>query len=448
MALDERIALTLYDRMFEVISGGDPAAGMPSAFDSKNTMFVMAQRGMVLNGADYRNPWSPGNTDGNMSAAANISSVVDDIPGLSPNYAPIGGTVSDVYRKMVEGVKNHEPPPSAADQAKRDELKKVLVEQGKDDEGRVIERPTALADAEQKAADNYADAFMAYVATWAAAQADPQLKKVWPIVGAQALQKPKRAFSDWGAAGRDQVKSAKGQLATMNEGQVARAFADAQFRLNAFEVVNDLTETFLRTNISPSDWASADGSSWPGYSFSESTFKSEFTTEATSWGGAANVQYGLWSFGGGVDHSDSRQAMSQDTTNVGLSFKWRVCPVYRKWMDATLFRLPNWSVGSLGGPQSVAGGPNPLMPLIPIALVIVRDVNITAKWSHEDGEKITEATSGSADVGWGPFAVSGHYSHSSTSDRFSAHASDQGFTIPDIQVLGFVCLRVPPCPPM
>jgi hypothetical protein len=363
-------------------------------------------------------------------------------------YAPIGGRVSDVYRKMVEGVQTHEPPPSPEIQARRDELKKVLTEEGKDEEGRIIERPTALADAEAKAFSNYNDAYTAYVATWAAAQADPELQRVWPIVGAQALQKPKRAFADWGAAGRDQIRAAKAQLATLNEAQVARAFADAQFRLTAFTTVNELTDEFLRTSIYPTDWTGADASSWPTYNFNESTFKSEFTTEARSWGGGANVQLGLWNFGGDVSHSDSRQAMSADTTNIGLSFKWRICTAYRKWMDETLFRLPHWSVGSLGVPGAIAGGPNPMMPLIPIALVLVRDVSITANWSHQDSEKISEATSGSASVGWGPFAVSGNYSYSSSSDKFSAKKSDQGFIIPDIQILGFVCLKVPHCPPM
>lgn len=445
MALDERIALSLYDSIFQVISGSDPEAGLPPAFDSDTTAFVMAQRGMVIKGADYRNPWSPGNTEGSMSAAAEIASLVDEIPGPGPVYAPIGGTVSDVYRKIVKGVQNHEPPPSAELEARRAELNKVLVEEGKDEEGRPTLKPTALADAEQKAFNNYQDTYTAYVGAWAAAQKDPALKAMWPIVGAQALQKPKRAFADWGAAGRDQIESTKAQLATLNEGQVARAFADAQFRLNAFEVVNALTDTFLRTSIAPSDWASADASTWPSYHFNESTFANEFTTEANAWGGGANVQAGLWSFGGGVTHSDSRQAMSQDTTNIGVSFKWRVCPIYRKWMDASLFRLPNWSLGSLGGPGVVSSS---LMPRIPIALVIVRDVEIVADWSHQDSEKLAEATSGSASVGWGPFAVSGHYSHSSTSDTFSAKASDKGFKVPDIQVLGFVCLRVPPCPPM
>jgi hypothetical protein len=448
MALDERIALTLYDRMFEVISGADPNAGLPSAFDSEHTMFVMAQRGMVLNGADYRNPWSPGNTDGSMAATQNIASLVDDIPGMDHLYSPTGQKVSDVYSKIVEGVHVTEPPPSEEIQRQRDALKKVLVEEAKDDEGRPTLKPTQLADEEQKAFNTYQDAYTAYVGTWAAAQADENLRRVWPMTGAQALQRPKRAFADWGAAGRDQIASTKAQLATLNEGQVARAFAEAQWRLNAYKLVNDVEmQDFFRTKVSPSDWASGDAATWPQYSFSESTFKNEFSTEATAWGGSAAVSVGLWSFGGGVSHSDSRQAMSQDTTDIGLSFRWRICPINRPWLDGTLFRLPNWDLGSLTGAGGVAGSGNPLMPLIPVALVIVRDVNVTANWSHQDSEHIDSAISGSVSVGYGPFSVSGNYSHSSTNDKFSAQRTAQGFVIPDIQVLGFVCTKVPHCPP-
>jgi hypothetical protein len=447
MSLDERIALTLYDRIFEVISGVDPAAGLPSAFDSNKSMFVMAQRGMVLHAADYRNPWSPGNTNGDIQATYNIASLVDEIPAVTHFYTPTGRSVSDVYSKIVKGVHVTEPPPSPEIQQQRDELKKVLLEQAKDDEGRTVERPTALADKEQKAFDDYKDAYMAYVATWAAAQADENLRRVWPITGAQALQRPKRAFADWAAAGRDQIASTKAQLATLNEGQVARAFADAQFRLMAYELVNSLQETFYRTTISPTDWADGDGASWPQYSFTESTLKNEFSAEATSWGAAAQVSVGLWSFGGGVSSSDSRQSMSNDTTNIHLSFRWRICPVYRKWIDGTLLRLPNWDLGSMAAAGGISGQPDALMPLIPQAMVIVRDVNISANWSHQDSEHIDSAISGSANVGYGPFAVSGNYSHSSASDKFNAKRTDQGFVIPDLQVLGFVCTKVDPCPP-
>jgi hypothetical protein len=447
MSLDERIALTMYDRMYQVITGTDPASGMAPAFKADETMFLMAQKGMAINPADYRNPWSPGNTEGSIQAAFNIAALVDEAPSLSPTWSPSGQNVSDVYSKMVKLVHVVEPPPSPEDAARRESLKKILIEKAKDDEGRDIERPTALADGEQKAFNNYQDAYMAYVAAFAAAQADPALKGMWPIVGAQALQRPKRAFADWGAAGRDQVDAAKKELSTLNGSQVARAFGDAQFRLTAYELVNGLTETFYRTTLAPTDWADGDGSNWPEYHFHQSTLQTDFSAEATSWGAAANVSVGLWSFGGGVSSSDSRSSMSNDTTNVGITFRWRVCPVYRKWMDGSLFKLPNWDLGTLTGAGGISGAPNALMPLIPIAVVIARDIRVEANWSHQDRSHIESAISGSASVGYGPFAVSGSYSHSSADDHFHAEATDQGFTIPAVQVIGYVCLRVPQCPP-
>lgn len=447
MPTDEQIALTLYNRMYEVIGGADPSSGLPSAFDSSTHRFVMAQRGLALNAADYRNPWSPGNQGGSVDAAAAIAALADQCPADDALYNPTGTTVSETYRKIVNGVHVTEPPPSPEMQATRDRLNAVLMEDATDEEGRPVKRPTALADGEQKAADAYKDAIGSYQAQFVAAQKDEALKGMWPVIGAQQLERPKRAFLDWATAGRDQIASTKSQLATLNEGQVARAFADAQFQLKGFELVNGMTETFYRTNISPTDWAADDGSSWPEYHFSSSTFDSEFSNEAHAWGGSANVQYGLWSFGGGVSHSDERQTMSQDTSNIGLSFKWRICPVYRKWMDYSLLRLPNWDLGSLAPQHGIAGGPGAIMPLIPLALVLVKDVTVTASFSHQDSEHIKEATSGSASVGWGPFAVSGNYSYSSEEGQFHAEATDQGFRVPTIQVLGFVCLRTPACPP-
>lgn len=100
------------------------------------------------------------------------------------------------------------------------------------------------------------------------------------------------------------------------------------------------------------------------------------------------------------------------------------------------------------GKGGISDNGDGLMPLIPSALLIVRDVTITGSWSKEDSDHIASATSGSVSAGWGPFSVSGSYSHSSTEDTFHAQKTDQGFVIPDIQVLGFVCTKVPFCPPM
>ena len=448
MALDENIALSLYDRMLQVVTGKDPGAGLPSAFDNDTTQLIMAQRGMVLNGADYRNAWSPGNTAGSQEATSLIASLVDDIPGDEATWSPTQRKVSQVYSDLVNNVHVTEPPPSPEIQAARDRANAVLFEKGTDDEGRTVVKKTALADAEAKAFAAYQDAYTTYVATWAAAMADENLRRVWPMTGPTAVAKVRRAWLDWAAAGRDQIQAAKAELAALNEGQVSRVFEQAQWLVNAYKfTVETELEPVLRSRIQPSDWASSDASSWPTYSFSSSDVKTEHTSEATSWGAKAGVSLGLWSFGGGADHSSSQEHLGSETTNIGISFKWRICPIQRPWMDATVFSLPNWDLGSLAPKGGISDNGDGLMPLIPSALLIVRDVTITGAWSQTDSDHIASATSGSVSAGWGPFSVSGSYSHSSTKDTFHAQKTDQGFFIPDIQVLGYVCTKVPFCPP-
>lgn len=272
MPLDDQIALSLYDRLQQVVTGADPGAGLPSAFDNDTTQLIMAQRGMVLNGADYRNPWSPGNTSGNQEATALVASLVDDVPGNEATWSPTQRKVSQVYSELVNLVHVTEPPPSPEIQAARDRANAVLKEQGTDDEGRQTMRNTALADAEAKAFAAYQDAYTTYVATWAAAMADENLRRVWPMTGPTAVAKVRRAWSDWGAAGRDQVKAAKAELATLNEGQVSRVFEEAQWLLNAYQfTVETELQPVLRSRIQPSDWASSDSSSWRRTAFPRAT---------------------------------------------------------------------------------------------------------------------------------------------------------------------------------
>ncbi|NAZ77368.1 hypothetical protein GTQ99_18355 [Kineococcus sp. T13] len=449
MSMDENIALSLYDKMLQVVTGADPGLGLPSAFDTSTTAFLMAQRGLVLNGADYRNPWSPGNTSGSQESTANIASLVDDVPGPGPTWSPTLRRVSQVYSNLVQLVHVTEPPPSAEIEAARARAVAVLREEGKDDEGRAFMKPTQLADAEKKAYDAYTDAYTTYIGTWAAAMGDENLRRVWPLTGPTAVSKVRRAWQDWGSSGRDQVAAANAQLATLNESQVARVFEQAQWLLNAYQfTVETESQPILRSRIQPSDWAGADAFTWPEFTFRSSDFSSNHSTESTSWGASAGLNLGLWSFGGGVERSESREHLDTETKDISIKFRWRVCPITRPWMDATVFSLPNYDLGSLGGRGVVSDGAGGgLMARIPSALVIVRDVEVTGTWGRTDSDHIASATSGSLSVGYGPFSVSGNYSHSSTQDTYRAQAIANGFRIPDIQVIGVACTKVPLCPP-
>jgi hypothetical protein len=125
--LDKTVAMSLYDQMLNTITGRDPSAGLPSAYDPATTYLTLEQKGRMIYTKDYLNPWSPGNPNGNPDALVNITTLVDGIPNRSPVHADSSRKVSDVYTRMVKGVMVTEPPPDPAVAKRRAEALKKRV---------------------------------------------------------------------------------------------------------------------------------------------------------------------------------------------------------------------------------------------------------------------------------------------------------------------------------
>ncbi len=425
MTLDKDIATTLYDRMLRVITG-DKYTGMPSHFDTPYTMLVMAERGRTLRDGDYFQT----NKDGEK----NTSMLVDDILAENKNFTKIGGRVSEVYELMVNNATVIEPPPSPQLIATRERNLAILQNQDGS--------PTELHKREEAAKKIYQAALLKYQTLWAESDS-PAKKKEWSIKGPILLSDLKQAYMDWGVAGREEIKSAEAQVNMLAFNQVSRVFIDEKLRLATFP----RSDSILTPQIIPSDWYTSNKESWATYYWKQADFSTTHTTESESWSGSAGLDLGLWSFGGGAGQSSTRQALSLETSDIKLSFSFRFCTIHRPWMNEILFKLPNWNLGSLAGPGGIAGGSKPMMPLYPIAMLLVRDVTVEGNWGKTDSEAIQKVTTVGVSAGWGPFAVSGEYTYGSTTDTFTSQVTASGFKVPVIQVIGFVCARVPYCPP-
>ena len=136
--------------------------------------------------------------------------------------------------------------------------------------------------------------------------------------------------------------------------------------------------------------------------------------------------------------------MDADTFN--LSAKIAIVQINRPWLNDLLFRMDNWYIDSKGA-GGISNGTlkdnNGLLPLIPTAFIVARNISITANWSTQDKSHVEDSITTHASVGWGPFAVSGSYSHGSTSDHFNSTFDGGTLVIPGIQIIGWVNEIVP-----
>jgi len=181
---------------------------------------------------------------------------------------------------------------------------------------------------------------------------------------------------------------------------------------------------------------------------------------------------------GGATGSHAVTTFNDETTGVTIAFEWALCTIERPWLMSDLFHLSKWylvgneknsiSDGTIAGQ---VGNERQLMPMIPTAFVVVRNVEITAEnWgqagvafqqaaTQQQGSAESSANSVSGSVGF--LCVGGSVAHSDAQDSgqgsvgaqgasgFSYHgtATNGVLSIHGTQLIGWIGEIVPACPP-
>lgn len=136
--------------------------------------------------------------------------------------------------------------------------------------------------------------------------------------------------------------------------------------------------------------------------------------------------------------------LQQDTAPVepvhsnGFSMSFQYCIVYldRPWFDTSLFHYANvWYSLSLGENYFSTGAKDQsntgVLKCIPTAMILIKDLKITAAWTAEDKEMANNS------VGLGIFNISG-----------STINSNNELVNPGMQIVGWVCDVLPRLPIM
>ncbi len=155
--------------------------------------------------------------------------------------------------------------------------------------------------------------------------------------------------------------------------------------------------------------------------------------------------------GGSAAGSSGSTHYHMDADSLELSAKLGVVRIYRPWLNDLIFKMNKWFVdnddkdGISNG--KLQGNESSVIPLIPTAFIVAREIEITADFTSEDKKHVESSVSGSASVGWGPFRISGHCSHSSSKDTFTSTFDGGTLKVPGMQIVAWVSEIVPASPP-
>lgn len=451
----------MYDGIFNSVTQAAPG-GRP-LMQSASTVLSLMKPGLAIRSADFRNPWTPGNTAGSKDAAIHTARLVDVAPKLSSLYTESGSTITQVYKQILDGVTIPAQPPNPAIEKQIADANAVLWREVAvtDSETGEVSQRTVETQLYRDYLDNqaaYNNASVAYNGAYMAAQATATGRNTWPMI-APALQLPVRqAYDRWRAAGADRVEQALAILNTSTQNALSKAWNQAKVLFEGYGALLDesgsgLSEKIQRCTLLPGDWHSSSSTAgWTTVDTASGSFTRNATSEYTSYGGSAGFSLGIFSIGGSAGHSSQHQHLSSQTSNLRFSYKYTLVTIRRPWMTFNLLGTKGWNLGNFAAKGAIskgtkAGQAASIMPLLPTSFVVVKDVRISANWAKSDWDLIRSQTGGGGGFGIGPFRISGHYAHSSSSDTFSSSYANGNIVVPGVQIIGWINQVVPYCPP-
>lgn len=444
-AAEQKVLSTIYDRLMDAISY-QPAG---KATGLSKGVLQMAQN-FVLNPADYENAVGPVTPDGSLTTAQSFSALADTLPAdTSSVYTPGTQPLSTVYSNIVNnanGTKSEVPEQRLAYDEAYNFLTTVQKIKGVGGKETVSLVPTDIA----QTYDDNQTAYITAVAAYRTAYNGYDLTKTadqraWNAVAPSLQLLVDKSWQAWNRMGKAQVEEAQNILASSINDAVASAISSAQQDVSPDHQIAPMDaggRPFLLSYAQPSNWTDP-ACKASKLTISSANLNKSSSAEASSYAAGAKGQYGLWTAGGDVEHKNETSQSHMDADTFELSAELILVRLMRPWFNPLLFGMSGWYVkGYAPGQISTQ-----VLPLVPTALVVARNVTIKANFSTEDKKHMASSTSGSVSVGWGPFSVSGKYSNSKSSDSFQSTLNGGTLSLPGLQVIGVLNAPTPPNAP-
>ncbi|MBZ4018032.1 hypothetical protein [Streptomyces purpurogeneiscleroticus] len=372
---------------------------------------------------------------------------------MTNNYSTLPGSVSDSWWAIITGA-NGVPP------------KKDIVPELK------AAYDTALANLQSPEGDptpkylrykeyeaKYTKAQKAYIQAYGRAISDPKLLSRFPAGEGRILQDAiDDALDEWNSFGaKSEVEKWIATLAAQGTepaiAMISRCKKRFENSLLNFPGVSNIPWVVM----SPSNWCDPDNEDgWNVYTKDTEHTEVHYKSSSTSYGGGGGFNIGFWRAGGGLQHTENRESLNIQGSNLDISFKYSVVDIDHVGVDTSLLELKNWFLvgdyakGSIShgamAQERPSTGAEVFLPSIVTRLILVKD--LTIKWDNwrSEWQEKTSSTDANVCVGWGPFALHGNYSHRSASRDFVADSEGEGLQSHGIQLVGYMSEILPESP--
>ncbi len=454
-----RMLQAIYDTLFSAYTSPPVGTQGEGGSQADLTYLTLNWPGQQIDPSSFANAWSPQNTTGSVEATENFSSLVDNLLLLNPISSQNGNLLTKVYENVLNAT-IVPPPLDPKAKAAYDKAFNFLHTNGitYDDEGKAV---TVKVDSPvyvnyKKKLKAYNDAVTTLMANYFQyTMSKPEDQRKWSLLGPTYQAAVSSAWSDLINAQKTKVEDMLATLAQSSNNQVGQAFNMAQETFKGYvrAGLTDPNKKWYPTYPQPANWFAPNAASdWTMVTIDSDEIHTSEHSDFSKISTGGSASWGLWSLGGSFSKEDSHQSMSKDTKKLKVTFSFCRIQINRGWYNNLLFSMGGWNLGNQYEAGGLSNGTKNQQlttpfPLLPTSFIAVRDLKITADFSHEDSSLVQSKLDTKASFGWGPFALSGSYSQGSVDKKFNSNFDGSTISNDGLQIIGWINNIVPFCPP-
>lgn len=281
---------------------------------------------------------------------------------------------------------------------------------------------------------------------------DSKDQRAWQAVAPGLQLTLDQTWNAWNRSGKAEVEDAQNALGSTINDVVRAVIEDARDSVNdQHKLASNVLGGFpwLPSYGLPTNWYSRDAKA------TKLTLKSAYlnktsSSSATSYSAKASGGFGLWHASAGVKGSHEKKSSHMDAEDLTLEVELITVTIKRPWFNPLIMSMKDWWVTSVdkgGISNAKVSDLKGIMPIIPTGFVLARNAKITADFSSEDKSFVSNSIETEASGGWGPFSVSGSFSHGSTNNSFAGKFDGGTLEFPGIQLIGWINSIMPISPP-
>lgn len=393
--------------------------------------------------------------------AADFSDLANNIPAIEGYYNPTGRKVYDEYWKII-----NQPvlPIAQLTQQEQEQLERANKFLFKEEQyqdvttGDVVkvEVESLIYERYKLYMRKYETAFFEYQAAfknYMLRSDNPVEVELWAQTQPIFRNRLNIAYSEWQTYGlKSKVEEVQALKENLERRGPNRMWEERRIRYRSHTRNDFQGGTYQLTKYFPDKfWQDGASSPWMDYSFKHSEVHKVDTSKKESYGGGAGASFGLWSFGGSMQRDSRDEYLKHETEDFEVSLQICKIPLRRTWLDASVFSSKAWKFDGQVMPDSenLSDGGNPpkgTMVSFPTSILAVRNVKLKTDMTSLTQSSSWSRITGSARAGWGPFSIRGNYSKEESRQTHDFLQTGEGLEIPGMQIIGFVCQKLPKCP--